>query len=109
MEQRSGSGFVSGWGVMAEPFMTAARLGLVGLVVRRGVVVVRRRRGTGQPDVVLRDEPRRVPDTRIVSAYNDALLTGWPAGESATFEAVAEQVGTSADHVRTVIARHWAM
>jgi hypothetical protein len=94
---------------MAEPFMTAARLGLVGLVVLRVVLVVRRRRSTGPADVVRLEDRRRVTDTSIVSAYNDALLTGWPAGETATFEAVAEQVGTSADHVRTVIARHWAM
>ena len=50
----------------------------------------------------------RKPNVAIVSAYNDALLNGWPAGELATFGEVAGRVGTSSDHVRTVIARHWA-
>jgi hypothetical protein len=93
---------------MAEPFLAAARLGLVALVVVRVALAVRRRRAPRAAVIRLEDN-RRVTDTSIVSAYNDALLTGWPAGELSTFSEVAERVGTSADHVRTVIARHWAM
>ncbi|MCC6435627.1 MAG: hypothetical protein IT196_11400 [Acidimicrobiales bacterium] len=108
---------MSGWDVMAEPFLTAARLGLILFALlrvraaltrtRRGrarVLAFTGRRGTGARGA----GAAKVTDTSIVSAYNDALLSGWPAGELATFDEVAGRVGTSAEHVRTVIARHWA-
>ena len=50
----------------------------------------------------------RVQDEAIVSAYNHAILQGWPAGEDPTFVHVGRVVGTVPDHVRSVIARHWA-
>ena len=101
---------MSGWDVMAEPFSTAARLALIMLMALR-VRAVAKRTWRNRRKVVADVEGRRsgaVSDTSIVSAYNDALLTGWPAGELATFGEVAGRVGTSSDHVRTVIARHWA-
>lgn len=101
---------MSGWDVMADPLYTAARLALLVLVVLRLRAVISRARRGRRRGVIDLDgrRPSAVSDTAIVSAYNDALLAGWPAGELATFGEVAGRVGTSSDHVRTVIARHWA-
>ena len=113
---------MSGWDVMAEPFLTAARLGLILFALlrvraaltrtRRGrarVLAFTGRRGTGARGAGARGAgAAKVTDTSIVSAYHDALLSGWPAGELATFAEVAGRVGTSAEHGRTVIARHRA-
>lgn len=100
---------MSGWDVMAEPLMTVARLALVLLVLLRLRGAMRAAKRRSRSAVVdLNGRRRAVSDTSIVAAYNDALLAGWPAGETATFLEVATRVSTSADHVRTVIARHWA-
>lgn len=101
---------MNGWDVMAEPFSTAARLALVMLMGFR-LRSVAKKTWRNRRRVVADLAGRRgaaVSDSAIVSAYNDALLNGWPAGELATFGEVAGRVGTSSDHVRTVIARHWA-
>lgn len=98
---------MSGWDVMAEPFLMAARLALVVFALTRVRAAMRRTRRRSAP-VLAMPRAAKVTDTSIVASYNDALLSGWPAGERATFDEVADRVGTSADHVRTVIARHWA-
>lgn len=99
---------MSGWDVMAEPFLMAARLALILFALLRVRAAMRRTRRRRADVVSFPARPVKVTDTSIVAAYNDALLSGWPAGERATFDQVADRVGTSADHVRTVIARHWA-
>jgi len=48
-----------------------------------------------------------VTDVEIIATYNDALFDGWAAGETPTIFYVASSLGTSAEHVRAVIARHW--
>lgn len=107
---------MSGWDVMAGPLAAVLRVAVAGWLVlwvsmgwsrRRRIGAVRTIDLTGRRRAAM-SASRPVTDTAIVAAYNDALLAGLRAGEGATFERVAERVGTSTDHVRTVIARHWA-
>lgn len=89
---------MSGWQVMVAPLSILLKLGAIALVV---FVVA----GARLPR---RGRPGHVADTTIVAAYNHAILQGWPPGEEPTFIHVGRVVGTVADHVRSVIARHWA-
>jgi hypothetical protein len=95
---------MSGWDVMAGPFSYALGLGLLTAAVGLVRVLFREARA---PRLACERVPGDVRDTEIVAGYNDALLAGFAAGEGPTFSFVATAVGTSPDHVRTVIARHW--
>lgn len=95
---------MSMWGVLGEPALLVARMlmvALVGFQLRRAMRRVRRRSGARSAAVA--PITSGVPAARIVRLYNDALLSGWPAGERATFDEVADRAGTSTDHVRAVI------
>ena len=88
----------AGWQVMGTTLrLVAPGLGLLGLVIL----------GLRSRDPKRRQPQRIVDDRMIVATYNRALLSGARAGEEPTFRQVAEQTGTSAEHVRAVIARFW--
>ena len=92
---------MNGWQVMLGPAATLLRV-----VAVIGVALFCLRFRATKPRSHLRVS--HSDDRLIVSAYNHALLQGWPPGEGATFVHVGRAVGTSADNVRSVIARHWA-
>lgn len=100
---------MSGWDVIGAPLWAVLRVALAaGLLWWLSTGFARRHWAGPNRAVDLRSRRPGAGDSDIVAAYNDALLAGRPAGELATFEQVAARVGTSDDHVRAVIARHWA-
>jgi hypothetical protein len=101
---------MNGWQVMAAPLTIVVRLGVL-LAMVLAAASVRDRFLDGRSVVRRAPEQRPSPpqrDTTIVSAYNAALLDGWPAGELLTFMEAGRRAGTSGEHVRAVISRHWA-
>jgi|SoiMethySBSTD1v2_1073268.scaffolds.fasta_scaffold529379_2 hypothetical protein len=98
---------MSGWDVMAGPFSLVFRLMLLMAAMALVRLLVREAWEARGERPACEPVPRAVRDTEIVAAYNDALLAGFAAGEGQTFSFVATAVGTSPDHVRAVIARHW--
>lgn len=102
---------MSGWHVMIAPLSILLKAGAIALVLL--LVAGARLPGRAHPEAGLGSRRRasrrhRVQDGAIVSAYNHAILQGWPPGEDPTFVHVGRVVGTVPDHVRAVIARHWA-
>lgn len=81
-----------GWIEVALPLgIGAAALAAVSLVVRK----------------VRRSAPVDLDELGVVDAYNRALFAGLQPGETATFAAVASELGTTPELVRDVIARRW--
>jgi hypothetical protein len=99
---------MDGWQVMAAPLSAVVRVGLVATVAATVTVwwgrLVDGPRRASAPE----RRPGAVTDAAIVAAYNDALSDGWPPGELLTFIEAGRRAGTSGEHVRSVIARHWA-
>lgn len=102
---------MNGWQVMAAPLAIIVRLGAL-VMLMLAAVSVRERLLDGR-SVLPRVQPpqptARPRDDVIVSAYNAALLDGWPAGELLTFMEAGRRAGTSGEHVKAVISRHWAL
>ena len=100
---------MDGWQVMAAPLGMVVRVGLlVTMAITASVFWDRLRRGPRGVPPHLSSSPR-VTDQTVVVAYNAAVLDGWPPGELLTFIEAGRRAGTSGEHVRTVIARHWAV
>jgi hypothetical protein len=99
---------MDGWQVMAAPLALVVKVGLVATLVATVTVWWGRLVDGPRRRPTPKRRPQPVSDRDIVAAYNDALLDGWPAGELLTFIEAGRRAGTSGEHVRSVIARHWA-
>lgn len=100
---------LDGFAVMVGPAVMVTKVIVLFALAGIGPVdVVRRVAELLDRAIDRRLAPKTAPvEVDIVTAYNSAILEGWPPGEQMTFDQVSRQVSVAPSRVRSVIARRW--